>query len=67
MSDIAIIIPAWPFLVSAGIAAVIAAGLGWAAVRVSGWRGWVAGGFGLVVGLAALAAGAFGLALADGY
>ncbi len=55
MSDIAIIIPAWPFLVGAGLAAMLGAALAWGG-RVSGWRRWLAGGVGLVVALAALAA-----------
>lgn len=67
MSDIAIIIPAWPFLVAAGLAAIIGGALLWAAGWTSGWRRWLAGGLGLASALAALASGAFGLLLAGGY
>lgn len=67
MSDIAIIIPAWPFLVAAGIAALLGGPLLWAARRASGWRRWLAGGAGLVLALVALALATLGGLLAAGY
>ena len=67
MSDIGIIIPAGPFLVAGGLAAIIGGTLLWAAWRTSGWRRWLACGLGLASALVALASGALGLLLAGGY
>ncbi|MDB5315950.1 MAG: hypothetical protein JWO26_351 [Rhodospirillales bacterium] len=67
MSDISINIPAWPFLVAGGIAAIIAALLLRWALASSGWRRWLAGGLCIVAAVPALGFGTLGLLLAAGY
>ena len=66
-SDTDLLIPADPFLVAGGFAAVIAGLLLIEARANSGWRRWLAGGLCLIVAVPALVLGILGLLLAAGY
>lgn len=67
MSDISLVIPAWPFLVAGGVAAIIAGLLFWWARARSGWRRWLAAGLCVAAAVLALGLGILGVLLAGGY